>query len=57
MRYSDREYLSKFLIDPEFEDLASHEDWGGDPVTPEFLANEDVMDTEDDYWDDTTDRG
>jgi hypothetical protein len=56
MRYSDREYLSKFLIDPEFEDSASHEDWE-EPVATEFLANDDVMSTEDDYWDDTTDRG
>jgi hypothetical protein len=56
MHYSDREYLSKFLIDPEFEDLASHEEWE-DLVSPELLANEDALDVGDGYWDETTDRG
>jgi hypothetical protein len=56
MRYSDREYLSKFLIDPEFEDLASLEDWE-DSISPELLANDDTMDVGDGFWDDTTDRG
>ena len=55
MRYSDMEYLSKFLIDPEFEDIASHEDWE-DSVSPELLAKEDALDSRDSYLDDITDR-
>lgn len=55
MRYSDMEYLSKFLIDPEFDDVASHEDWE-DSVSPELLAGKDVWDMGEDFMDDVTDR-
>jgi len=55
MRYSDMEYLSKFLIDPEFDDVVSHEDWE-DLVSPELLAGEDVLDMGENFLDDVTDR-
>ncbi len=55
MRYSDMEYLSKFLIDPEFDDVVSHEDWE-DSVSPELLAGEDVLDMGENFLDDVTDR-
>lgn len=56
MRYSDREYLAKFLIDNEFEGLASQEDWE-ELIAPELLASDDAMDAGDGYWEDTLDRG
>ena len=55
MRYSDRIYLSKFSIDPEYEELVSQEDWE-DSVSLELLANDDALDEGDGYWNDTTDR-
>ena len=55
MRYSDMEYLSKFLIDPEFDDIASHEDWE-ESVSPELLAGEDVLDLGEGFLDDGIDR-
>jgi hypothetical protein len=47
------EYLSKFLIDPEFDDVASHEDWE-DSVTPELLASEDLLDEGESFLDEFT---
>ena len=55
MRYSDMEYLSKFLIDPEFDDIASHEDWE-ESVSPELLASEDALDMGEGFLDDGIDR-
>ena len=55
MRYSDMEYLSKFLIDPEFDDMTSHEDWEAS-VSPELLASEDVLDMGEGFLDDGIDR-
>jgi hypothetical protein len=55
MRYSDMEYLSKFLIDPEFDDLVLHEDWE-DSVSLELLANEDALDPGESFFDDNADR-
>jgi hypothetical protein len=49
------EYLSKFLIDPEFDDITSHEDWE-DSVSPELLASEDVLDMGEKFLNDVTDR-
>lgn len=55
MRYSDMEYLSKFLIDPEFDDMVPQEDWD-DSVSLDLLANEDVLDAGENFLDDVTDR-
>lgn len=55
MRYSDLEYLSKFLIDPDLDDIASYEDWE-ESVSPELLVNDDTLDAGDILLDDITDR-
>jgi hypothetical protein len=55
MRYSDMEYLSKFLIDPEFDDLMPQEEWE-DSTSLELLAREDALDLGEGFLDDITDR-
>ena len=55
MRYSDMEYFSKFLIDPEFDHLMPQEDWE-DSASLELLASEDALDLGEGFLDDITDR-